>query len=97
MSGLLTEYFVTKEQNAANDDVNMAIEAEMPENPVAVADIIDKRARKLERKYEAKLTQMERLLKKSTRLNCSGPRQVHVGEQPTSTTCGQERKEKSTD
>ena len=55
MSGLLTEYFVTKEQNAANDDVNMAIEAEMPENPVAVADIIDKRAREIERKYKAKL------------------------------------------
>ena len=77
VNGLLTEYFVTKEQNVANEDVNMAIEAEMPENPVAVADIIDKRAREIERKYEAKLTQMERLLKKSTRLNFSGP--GHLG------------------
>ena len=45
VSGLLTEYFVTKEQNTANDDVNMALKAEMPDNPVAVANIIDKRAR----------------------------------------------------
>ena len=54
-----------------------------------------KRSHDIERKYKSKLSQIEHNLKKPTRLNFPGPRQV--GQQSTSTTRGQECKEKSTD
>jgi hypothetical protein len=76
VGSLLAEYYATKQQNNANEDVVMAIENEGPGSTTMVNNLVDSRYRECVEKLSARLDQMERVMKRTARLNSSGPGQV---------------------
>ena len=75
VGGKLKEYFATKNQNKANEDVVMALDEEAPGNTATVNELVATGTREHAKKVDARLTQMERMLKRNARLNFSGQEQ----------------------